>query len=158
MDWSPIWSAAFAAAALTAVANGFVGWWRHKAEEKERRRVALDDHLRDAAVEFIAANKAALVALAVAAEQTRQIDEFELNDRAVEERRRIRREAQQTQTEAHARARNAEARLRLISDDIYRLALKVINPDSKPGQGLELAVEEAQDAFVDAVNKSLLIP
>ena len=158
MDWSPIWSAAFAAAALTAVANGVVGWWRHRSEMKEQRRVALDNHLRDAAVEFIAANKVALDAYGVANKQSREIDEYELNDRAIEERRRIRSEAQQTQEEAHARARNAEARLCLLSSDIYRLAQKVIAPDEKSGQSFEGAVEQAQQDFVDAVNRLLLRP
>lgn len=164
MDWGLIASSAVTAGVVSAAVNAAFSWAKFVAEARERRNETRRAHLRDAVVEFLAA-------------ETRRFDEdFEVQSNQGEFSRRLRQKLPTSEDEnwwsffrstsarydaANEEVAHAIGRMRLYSRDLYRHAEEVnsirttLADPSHLYPEIESAHDAALDAFLKAARKEL---
>ncbi|GAB4084017.1 hypothetical protein GCM10028784_06470 [Myceligenerans cantabricum] len=126
MDWSIVASSAVAAGLVSAVANGLFAWRRSVVETRDRRNESRRAYLREAVVDFLAAERLRWgrdFALAMVGRRFRAADEGSAERaRASTEAPAIERELEHARHDVHA----VIARIRLYSANLHKRALDVM--------------------------------
>lgn len=164
MDWELIASSAVAAGVVSAAVNAAFGWARFVAEARDRRNETRRAHLREAVVEFLAA------------EERRFEEDYEVQANGADLLRHLERKRQTAEDEkwwsmyratserwqaALREGANAIGRMRLYSEDVYRHAEAVYSIRSTIGnpshlnEETEAAHDNALKMFVKAARREL---